>query len=122
MRWRLFAALVSIAVVSMVSAVPVMPNAALIKGTVLESEAISSNLLGIQPEQTIYRLLIHVISSEDVCEMANFVKGKEGKDMAFYTKKPLPPDIAKRGIKARVSYRGDEREGLWWILEMEILN
>ena len=122
MRLKLFAALASIVIVSTVSAVPVMPNAALIKGIVLESEGISSNLLGIQPEQTIYRLLIHVISSEDVCEMANFVKGKEGKDMAFYTKEPLPSDIVKKGIKAKVSYRGDERVGLWWIHEMEILH
>jgi len=122
MRLKLFAALAFIVVVSTVSAVPVMPNAALIKGIVLESEGISSNLLGIQPEQTIYRLLIHVISSEDVCEMANFVKGKEGENMVFYTKEPLPSGIVKKGIKARVSYRGDERGGLWWMHEMEILN
>ena len=119
---KLFAALAFVVVVSTVNAVPVIPNAALIRGIVLESEAISSNLLGMKPEQKIYRLLIHVISSEDVGKMANFVKGEEGKDMVFYTKDPLLSGIVKKGIKARVSYRGDERGGLWWIHEMEILN
>jgi len=122
MRLKLFAALASIVIVSAVSAVPVMPNAALIKGIVLESEGISSNLLGIQPEQTIYRLLIHLVCSKDISEMRNFLKGTEGKNMVFYTKEPLPSGIVKKGIKARVSFRGDERGGLWWILEMEILN
>jgi hypothetical protein len=122
MRLKLFAALVSIAVVSTVSAVPVIPNAALIKGVVLESEGISSNLLGIQPEQTIYRLLIHVVCSKDVGEMRNFLKGEEGKDIVFYTKKPLPSDIVKKRIKARVSFRGDERGGRWWAQEIQILD
>ena len=122
MRLRLFVALVLIVVVRTVSAVPVMPNVALIKGIVLESEAISSDLLGIQPEQTINKLMIDVESSEDVGQIPNLLKGKQGKDITFYTKEPLPSDIVKKRIKAKVSYRGDERGGLWWIHDIEILN
>ncbi len=122
MRLKLFATLASIAVIGTASAVPVVPNASLIRGTILESGEISSSLLGIQPEQTIYKVLVHVECSKDAGEMRNFLKGKEGEDMPFYSKKPLPSDIVKKGIKARVSYRGDERGGLWWILEVEILN
>jgi hypothetical protein len=122
MRLRLFTILAFIVLVSTANAVPVMPNASLIKGIILGCEAISSTLLGMQPEQTIYRLTIQIESSEDVGELRNFLKGKEGKDMAFYTKKPLPSDIAEKRIKARVSFRGDERGGLWWIHAMEILN
>ncbi len=122
MGLRFFATLAFFIAVGTVNAASVMPNAALIQGTISESEEISSSLLGIQPEQTVYKVLIHVVCSKDVDNMQNFLKGKEGEDMVFYSKRPLPSDIAKKRVKARVSYRGDERGGLWWILEMEILN
>ncbi len=122
MKLKLFATLAFFAAFSTASAVPVIPNAALIKGIVLGCESISSTLLGMQPEQTIYKVTIQIESSEDVNEMRNFLKGKEGTDMVFHTKKPLPSGILRKEIKARVSYRGDERKGLWWILEMEIPN
>ena len=108
--------------VSTASAVPVIPNASSIKGIVLECEAISSTLLGMQPKQTIYRLTIQIESSEDVGEMRNFLKGTEEKEMVFYTKKPLPSEIIKKTVKARVSYRGDERGGQWWVQEIQILD
>ncbi len=122
MRLKLCAALAFFVAVSTASAVPVAPNASLIKGIVLGCEAISSTLLGMQPEQTIYRLTIRIESSEDVGEMPNFLKGTQEKDMAFYSKKALSPTILKKKIKARVFYRGDERGGQWWIQEIQILD
>ena len=122
MRLKLFTVLASIVVVRIVSAVPVIPNVALIKGIVLECEAMSSNQLGMQPEQTIYRLTVQIESSEDVGKMHNLLKEKQGKNIAFYTKKPLPSDIQKKRIKARVSFKGDERSGRWWLHEIEILD
>jgi len=122
MRMKLFAVLASIVVARIVSAVPVIPNVALIKGIVLECEAMSSTQLGMQPEQTIYRLTVQIESSEDVGQMPNLLKEKQGKEITFYTKKSLPSDILKKRIKARVSFRGDERGGLWWVHEIEILD
>ena len=122
MRLKLFAVLASIVVVRIVSAVPVIPNVALIKGIVLECEAMSSNQLGMQPEQTIYRLTVQIESSEDVGKMPNLLKKKQGKEIAFYTKKPLPSDILRKRIKAKVSFAGDERGGRWWVHEIEILD
>ena len=122
MRSKLFAVVVSIALARIVSAVPVIPNVALIKGIVLESREISSTLLDIQPEQTMYRLTIQIESSEEVGEMPNLLKGEQGKDIAFYTKKPLPLDILRKRIRAKVSYRGDERGGRWWVDKIEILD
>jgi hypothetical protein len=122
MRLKLFAVLASIVVARIVSAVPVIPNVALIKGIVLECEVMSSTQLGMQPEQTIYRLTIEIESSEDVGQMPNLLKGKQGKDIAFYTKKSLPSDIQKKRIKAKVSFAGDERGGRWWVHEIEILD
>lgn len=122
MRSKLFAVLVSIAIARTISAVPVIPNVALIKGIVLESKEISSTLLDIQPEQTMYKLTIQIESSEDVGEMPNFLKGEQGKDIDFYTKKPLPLDILRKRIRAKVSYRGDERGGRWWVDKIEILD
>jgi len=112
-----------ILVVSTVRAVPVVPNASLIKGIAIECEAVSSTLLGMQPEQTIYRLTIQIESTEDVSEMPNLLnKSTEGKEMVFYTKEPLSPDVLKKRIKARALYRGDERGGRWWVQEIRILD
>jgi hypothetical protein len=122
MRLKLFTVLVSIVVAGIVGAVPVIPNVALIKGMVLKSERMSSTQLGMQPEQTIYRLTVRIESSEDVGEMPNLLKGIQGKDIDFYTKKSLPSDIQKKRIKARVSFKGDERGGRWWLHEVEILD
>jgi hypothetical protein len=122
MKLKLFAVLASIVVARIVSAVPVIPNVALIKGIVLEYEVMSSTQLGMQPEQSIYRLTVQIESSEDVGQMPNLLKEKQVKDIAFYTKKPLPLDILRKRIKAKVSYRGDERGGQWWVHEIEILD
>ena len=51
------------------------------------------------------------ITNENIGERPHFLKGKGKKDMAFHAKDPLSSDILERSIKARVSFRGDERGG-----------
>lgn len=104
-----------------VTAVTVIPNCNMITGVVLEYGIVSSRLLGIKPDQTFYKLTIHLESSEDIVGMPNLLKGKEGDDITFYTKERLSSDIFGKKVRAEVSYRGDERGGRWWIRRIEIL-
>lgn len=99
----------------------VIPNDVLITGMILEYGIVSSRLLGIQPDQTLYKLTIHLESSEDIVGMPNLLKGKEGEDITFYTKEKLSSDIFGKKVKAEVSYRGDEHGGRWWTRSIRIL-
>jgi len=106
---------------SHVAAVTVIPNGALITGVISEYGMVSSRLLGIQPDQTIYKVTIHLESSEDIDGMPNLLRGKEREDITFYTKERLSPDIFGKKVRAEVSYRGDERGGRWWVRSIKII-
>jgi len=99
----------------------VIPNGTLITGVILEYGIVSSRLLGIQPDQTIYKVTIHLESSEDIDGMPNLLRGKEREDITFYTKERLSPDIFGKKVRAEVSYRGDERGGRWWVRSIKII-
>lgn len=100
---------------SMSSAVPVIPNKAVLVGTVREYSIGSSSLYGMSPEQTIYKLTIIVEASEDIEDYSNFLKGKEGQTLTFFTKVNPSIEVYGKKIKAHVSYSGDERGGRFWI-------
>ena len=108
-------------VVGRVSGGTVIPNGALITGVILEYGIVSSRLLGMQPDQTLYKLTIHLESSGDIGGMPNLLRGKEGEDITFYTKEKLSSDIFGKKVKAEVSYRGDEHGGRWWTKSIRIL-
>jgi hypothetical protein len=99
----------------------VIPNSSLITGVVLEYGIVSSCLLRIQPDQTFYKLTIHLESSEDIIGMPNLLRGKEGEDITFYTKERLSSEIFGKKVRAEVTYRGDERGGQWWMRSIKIV-
>jgi hypothetical protein len=99
----------------------VIPNGTLITGVILEYGIVSSRLLGIQPDQTIYKVTIRLESSEDIDGLPNLLRGKEGEDITFYTKEKLSSDIFNKKVRAEVLYRGDERGGRWWVRSINIL-
>jgi hypothetical protein len=100
--------------------VPVIPNQCRIVGVVLEYAIVSSRLIDIQPDQTLYRVIVHIESSENIGNMSNLIKGKEGQDIPFYTKETLAPGLFGKRIKATAIYKGDERGGIFWISNVEI--
>ena len=106
---------------SLVYAVPVVPNESVVKGTVMECYSISSTALNIKPEQTLYRVLVLV---EDVKNIkgSNFLEGKQGQSILFYTKEKLPLQLIGKKVEAIVKYTGDERGGLFWIMDIYTLN
>jgi hypothetical protein len=103
------------------SAVTAMPNKAVLVGTVKEYSVGSSSLYGMSPEQTIYKLTILVETSEDIKGVANFLKGKEGQTLTFFTKVNPSIDVYGKKIKAQATYLGDERGGSFWIQNIDIL-
>jgi len=104
-----------ISVISISMAVSVIPNKSILIGTVKEYSVGSSSLYGMEPEQTIYRLTILVESSEDIKDFTNFLKGKEGQTLTFFTKINPSVEVYGKKIKANVFYSGDERGGSFWI-------
>ena len=103
------------------SGVPVIPNKAAIEGIVMEYCITSSGLLEINPEQPLYKLTISMEAIKDVEGFPNFLKGKEGQILVFFTKERTSPEFFGKRIKAHSEYRGDETGGRFWIRDLEII-
>lgn len=102
-------------------AVPVIPNVAILRGTVMEYCLTSSILSGISPEQVLYKVVISVEEVEDVKGYPNFLKGKEGQNLTFFTKEKISMELFGKRIKAEVEYKGDERGCRFWIKDIGII-
>ena len=100
--------------------VPAAPNEFVIEGTVQEYSIVSSNLLNIEPEQTLYRLTILIESYIKVKTEADFLSDKKGKTVQFYSKEKISPEIFGKRVRGTIRYAGDERGGLYWIKEISI--
>ena len=102
-------------------AVPMIPNEAAIQGVVEEYCLTKAGLLGISPEQMLYKLAISVRTIEDIKDYPNFLRGKEGQSIIFYSKENQSSELFGKEVKAVVEYRGDERGGLFWIKNIEVV-
>jgi hypothetical protein len=100
---------------------PVIENEAIIEGVVAEYSIISSHLIGIEPEQVLYRLVIHVQSSKNVMDKANFLISRRGEDIQFYSRDKLAPELFGKRISAYARFSGDERGGKFWIRNIEVI-
>lgn len=98
---------------------PAAPNESLVEGRVLEYSVVSSKLLNMEPEQTLYALTVLVEQSTAV-KGPDMLKKEAGRPVRFYSKQRLEPELFGRKIKAKASYRGDERGGLHWIYEIRM--
>lgn len=101
--------------------VPVAPNEYVIEGTVQEYSIVSSNMLNILPEQTLYRLTIFIESYISVEMDTDLLSDKKGKAVQFYSKEKISPEIFGNRVRGKVRYAGDERGGLYWIKEINII-
>lgn len=96
-------------------AVPARNNKAILVGIVKEYSITSASLVGMQPEQVLYKLTIYVESSEKVSKFPNFAKNMEGKTVNIYSKEKLLPELFGKRIRIVVEYLGDEKGGVFWI-------
>ncbi len=102
-------------------AVPVIPNEGIIEGRVLGYCIISSSILDIKPDQTLYRLKILVTGSKNMEGKGNLTRDKVGKIIDVHSKEKLAENLFSQRINARVVYQGDEKGGLYWIKNINIL-
>jgi len=102
-------------------AVPLIANRAIVEGMVSEYCLESSAIEGIRPEQVLYKLVISLKEVLDVDNYPNFLRGKKGESVIFYSKFKQPPEIFGKRIRAVVEFKGDERGGLFWIKSLEVI-
>ncbi len=119
--WFFISALLFGSVNGMSASVPVAPNEAILTGIVSGYCVKSSRLLNIAPEQTIYQITVSIKSTDDIKGKPNFMKSKVGEDIVFHTKEIYPADIFGKRIKARARYQGDEKGGIYWIGNIELI-
>jgi hypothetical protein len=100
-----------------VQAVPAAPNESLVHAEVIEVTATDSLTLGISPQRTLFRVQLRLIKVEPVEGMRNFLQGAEHKTIEVYaTDIVLPLKLIGKAIQSRISFRGDERSGRYWIV------
>jgi hypothetical protein len=104
-----------------VCAVPVIANEAVLLGVVKECGMTKASLLGISPEQILYKLVISVRTIEDIKDYPNFLRGKEGQSIIFYLKAGQSSELFGKEVRAVVEYKGDERGGLFWIKNIDVV-
>jgi len=103
------------------NAVPAVSNESIIEGVVSEYTVIFSDLIGIKPRQTLYRLTINITSSHSIGEGPDFLFNMIGQDVRVLSKEELSPELFGKRIKAKARYKGDERGGVYWVNNIEVL-
>lgn len=104
-----------------VVSVPAAPNESIIRGIVSEYAIVSSHLFGIEPEQALYRVTVNVVSSESIGASPDFLAGRHGHDIQFYSREKIPPELFGKKIKAKARYKGDEKRGMFWISNIQVI-
>jgi len=103
-----------------ISNVPVVPNESIVQAEVLRYSILNSQLIDVQPEQTLYSLFIHVLTSVPGSQPASLVSA--GQRLEAFSKDPLSPDLYGKEIRAKVRLRGDEWGRRYWVSEIQILS
>ena len=109
------------AVAKISDAVPAVSNGSIIEGLVSEYAVVLSDLIGIEPRQTLYRLTVNITSSHNIDEGPDFLFKMIGQDVRFLSKEKLSPELFGKRIKAMARYKGDERGGTYWIYDIAVI-
>jgi hypothetical protein len=108
---------------SPVLGVPAAPNQTLLTAQVVEQEIVDSTILKIEPKQVLYRYKLRIIKTESFQESVDFLAGHEGGVIEVLSKEAPPiAGLVGKTIKARVSFRGDEKNGRYWLVEFMGVN
>lgn len=102
------------------NSVPVAPNESMVEGVVSEYAVLSSRIVDVKPAMTLYRITVKVGSTGKIGRGPDFLRDKIGQDVQFYSKEKMPADVFEKKVKIKVTFRGDERGGMFWIREIQI--
>lgn len=72
--------------------------------------------IGYEPAMKIYIAEAEISKTSKVEGLDNKLQGKEGQTVALYSKIEIPGAQAGKDIIARIEYRGDARDGNFWII------
>ena len=100
--------------------VPALGNESVVSGNVLERSPIDSASLGIQPQQTLWHFKLLITKVEKVEHSDNFVK--EGRIIEVYSNEVNAPKGTEKSVTVRISFRGDEMSGRYWIVGSVLRN
>ncbi len=103
------------------TSMPAIDNKSLIQGVVCEYSIVSSALIGIKPQQILYRLTVTIESSDNIGEGPDFLANAIGNNIQFLSKDTLSSDLFGKKIKAKARFKGDERGGVYWISDVELM-
>ncbi len=102
-------------------AVPAVPNEAVAIGTVIECRTSPQGRSGEGPAPGLYQIVVKVEKVKDRDDLPNFLKGKTGQELTFWSFNRPDPGICGKKVKAVVEYRGDERGGRFWLKRLKIM-
>ncbi len=91
----------------------VIPNISLITGKVLKYGKENVSYINI--------ITVSIDSVIDYGNKPNFLRGKEGQEIIFYSKEDLSQEIVNKKISGEASFRGDEGGGKWWLSNIKII-
>ena len=100
---------------SPVKGVPVIPNEGIVAAEVVDLTTIDATTVNINPPQVLFRMKLRLLSVQESPPLANFLHAKKGEIIEVYSKDSLSSGLVGKVIKARITFRGDERGGLYWI-------
>ena len=104
--------------VSLVQGVPVIPNESIVAAEVVDLTTIDAATLNINPPQVLFRMKLRLLFVQEAPPLANFLHAKKGEIIEVYSKESLSSGLVGKVMKARITFRGDERSGLYWIQEI----
>lgn len=111
--------------------VPVVPNDSLVKAHVMKYSIVNSLLEGMEPEQTLYSLIIKVLTLADVEGEVNYLRryledneikiGNVEDAIRVLSHEELSPSLFGKTIEANVRYVGDEWGGAFLIRNIKVV-
>lgn len=100
--------------------VPVRPNTSIVHGKVLGYSIQDPSLFGMAGTDPLYLLDIKIESSENIPGEFNFIENRTGSVIKAYISSQLPADVYGKNISGRISYRGDEHGGKYWLSDAAV--
>lgn len=97
--------------------VPAAPNATELTGKILCVQEVQASALSIKPDQPLYLIVVQVTNAQTVTGLADRLAGSEGSVILVFSTTEVSTQITGQTLRARVTYRGDEYGGAYWVEE-----
>ncbi len=97
---------------------PAVPNEAVVTGEALAVAAVDSSTVSISPPQQLVRLTLRLLAVREVPRKANLLTAGPGDTLEVYSREAVSARLVGKVVTGRVTFRGDERGGRYWISDV----